>query len=88
MVNFNYGKIVNGNFSYAMDFIKDNGITIINPTKEKYLQYGYKPIVKTPQPQKDGFYYTPKYIDKATTIEVEWEEHEIKPEPEAENVTE
>lgn len=52
-----------------------------NPTEETLLAHGYKPLVETEKPVKEGCYYTFEYQDKENCVEKVWVEHEIEPEP-------
>ena len=40
------------------------------------LELGYKPIIRTESPVKEGYYYTEKWTETETAIVQEWEEHE------------
>lgn len=79
--NKNFGKLVDGKLQYAPNPIKtDNGIIWSNEP-EAHLEYGYKAIVLTERPVKEGYYYGPSWIEHETTIEQGWIEYEeIKPE--------
>lgn len=79
--NKKYGTLVDGVLQYAPNTIKtDKGIIWTNEP-EVYLEHGYKTIVITEQPVKDGFYYVPVLVEHETTIEQGWIEYEeIKPE--------
>ena len=79
--NTNYGKLVDGVLQYAPNPIKtDNGIIWSNEA-DVHLEHGYKAINFTKRPFKEGYYYTPTWVENETTIEQGWTEHEeIKPE--------
>ena len=42
-------------------------------------ELGYKPVVRSPMPSKEGFYYTESWTETDTAIVQEWEEHEQPP---------
>ncbi len=74
-----YAKFENEKLIYAPKVLKlSNEYEIVNPTKEQYLQAGYKEIVYTEQPQEDGFYFTSKIVNKNSIPTQEWEKHEIE----------
>lgn len=55
-----------------------------NPTHETLVAHGYFPLIETPMPVKEGYYYTYHYeLGEETVIRV-WDEHEVPPEPEPE----
>ena len=72
-----YGKIANEEIEYAPRVLIIGDKRIINPTEEHYKQAGYKKIIKTETPVKEGYYYTSKFVDNGDVIVQEWEEHEI-----------
>lgn len=58
------------------------GNTIYNPYPvELLLADGYKPVTFTPVPEREGYYYTPKYTETTAAIVQCWEEHESEPDP-------
>lgn len=72
-----WGKIENGEFSYApINYITPQGKTICNfYRKEKYLlQYGFKPVNSEPVPEYDPETQTvePVYTDEGETITENW----------------
>ena len=88
MVIKNYGKLINGYPQYlrlpiqpAVDIVINS---VIHPAlawlstddEAAILELGYKPIVRTEAPVKEGFYYTEKWVETETAIVQEWEEHE------------
>ena len=88
MVIRNYGKLINGYPQYlrlpiqpAVDIVINS---VIHPAlswlstddEAAILELGYKPIIRTEAPVKDGFYYTEKWTDTGAAIVQEWEEHE------------
>ena len=76
-MNYNYGRFINEKFEYAPRVLIIGDKRIINPKEEHYLQAGYKKIIKTKMPVKEGYYYTSKFVDNGDAIVQEWEEHEI-----------
>lgn len=79
--NRNYGTLVNGVLQYAPNPIKtDNGIIWTN-NAAIYLEHGYKSIVHAERPVKDGYYYSPAWVEHEETIEQVWTEYEeVEPE--------
>ena len=75
-MNYNYGRFINEKFEYAPRVLIIGDKRIINPTEEHFLQAGYKKIVKTEMPVKEGYYYTSKIVNKGGIPTQEWEEHE------------
>lgn len=74
-----YAKFENEKLIYAPRVLKlTDGYEIVNPTKEQYLQAGYKEIIYTEQPeQEEGFYFTSKIVNRNDIPTQEWERHEI-----------
>ena len=77
-MNYDYGRFVNDKFEYAPRVLIIGDTRIINPKEEHFLQAGYKKIVKTEMPVKDGYYYSSKIINDNGIPTMIWEEHEIK----------
>ena len=75
----NYAKFVNGELIYAPKILKLNdGYEIINPTNAQYLSAGFQQIVRTPQPEREGYYYTSS-IENINGVPTEvWTRHEIE----------
>ena len=72
-----YGKIENGKLIYAPKILKISGSKeVINGSKELYENAGYKEIVYTQIPQKEGVYYTPSFSDDGEVIKQVWLEAE------------
>ena len=79
MINRNYGKLVADVLKYATNPLRmPDGKQIGNPTKEQYLEAGFKPIHYTDMPSKEGYYYTPVYTEADDKIIQSWEEHIIE----------
>ena len=74
-----YAKFENGELIYAPKILKlIDGYEIINPTNAQYLSAGFQQIVRTPQPEKEGYYYTSS-IENINGVPTEvWTEHEIQ----------
>ena len=88
MVIRSYGKLINAYPRYLrMPIQLETDITIngvVHPAgswlstddEGAILELGYKPIIRTEAPVKEGFYYTEKWTDTGAAIVQEWEEHE------------
>ena len=57
MKNYDYGKFINGVLERAPKVLIIGDTKIINPTEEHFIQAGYRKIVKTEMPVKEGYYY-------------------------------
>lgn len=87
-VNRNYGLLINGYPQYLYlpiqiaRNITINGVVhpagswLSTDNEAAILELGYKPIIRTEAPVKDGYYYTEKWVETETAIVQEWEEHE------------
>lgn len=76
--NYKYGKLENGNLTYAPNILIVGNEQIINAPPEVYASRGWLPIVKTDPPQEDdGYYYEPYYSESDGAIVQRWEKHEI-----------
>ena len=75
MINRNFGKIIDGKLKLAQNPLWIDGKMIANPTNEIYILNGYKPLECTEMPTKEGFYYTPKFVEVENSIVQIWEEH-------------
>lgn len=88
MINTNYGKLIDTYPQYLrlpIQLTADitiNGVVhpagswLSTDNEAAILELGYKPIIRTEAPVKDGFYYTEKWVDTGAAIVQEWEEHE------------
>lgn len=88
MVNRNYGKLIDTYPQYLrlpIQLTADITINgVVHPAgswlstddEGAILELGYRPIIRTEAPVKDGFYYTEKWVDTGAAIVQEWEEHE------------
>ena len=88
MFNTNYGKLINTYPQYLrlpVQLIEDITINgIVHPAGSwlstddggAILELGYKPIIRTEAPVKEGYYYIEKWVETETAIVQEWEEHE------------
>lgn len=87
MLNTDYAILVNGYPQYARmpitleNDIVTNGVThkagsiFSTNNPEVLVQLGYKQIVKTEMPQKEGFYYTETWSEADNKIVQGWQEH-------------
>lgn len=73
--------ISSGAIEYASRVIFDDDKSYSNPTEETLLSHGYKPLIETECPNKEGFTYTYKYEDNGKNINQVWIEEPL-PEPE------
>ena len=74
--NYNFGALKNGIIEYAPNPIEEeNGIIWTNDSAV-YLEHGYKRIVSTQAPIKEGCYHTFEWVEHETSIEQVWIEHE------------
>lgn len=46
-----YVKLIDGNLEYAKHFLVDGDVMIINPSDEKYLESGFKTLVREEVPE-------------------------------------
>ena len=91
MLNINYGKLTGDYPEYlhlpirltepitigevthpAGSFLSTNDDAVLR-------ELGYKPVVRSPMPSKEGFYYTESWTETDTAIVQKWEEHEQTP---------
>lgn len=99
MFDINYGKLINTYPQYLrlpVQLTADITINgVVHPAgswlstddEGAILELGYKTIIRTDAPTKEGFYYTDKWTDTGAAIVQEWEEHEIPEDPLADAVT-
>lgn len=79
MINKNFGKIENNEFSYAPNPLiepSENQPGLWTNDSALYIQHGYLPIEVEEQPIKEGYYYIPIYSQGEGKIIQSWEEHE------------
>ena len=88
MINTNYGKLINTYPQYLrlpVQLTADitiNGVVhpagswLSTDNEGAILELGYKPIIRTEAPVKEGFYYVEKWEETDTAITQVWEEHE------------
>jgi len=50
-------------------------------TEEEHLADGWKPVVETPMPEREGYYYIDKFEEADDAILQDWKEYEIPPAP-------
>lgn len=77
MENINYGKIENEKLIYAKNPLWVGNKMIGNPTAQDYENNGFKPVIYSEMPIKEGCYYTATYTDDGTVIKQGWKEHEL-----------
>ncbi len=90
-----YGKLVDGFLSYpSKNLTLPDGRVVSNPredtmgdtgyTFEEVMEYnGYKPLVKTDEPEpEEGYYFVSKWVDEGEQIVQKWDKVEIPKEPE------
>lgn len=89
MVNINYGKLIDTYPQYLrlpIQLTADINInSVIHPAlswlstdnEAAILELGYKPIIRTEAPVKEGFYYTEKWEEAENVIMQQWEEHKV-----------
>lgn len=74
-------KLIDGKIENAPILLRDNEKTYSNPLPETLRAFGYKPLVKTEKPVRDGYFYDLEYVDNGDEIVETWIENEI-PQPE------
>lgn len=57
--------------------LRDNEKTYSNPSETTLRAFGYKSLIKTEKPVRDGFYYVLDYVETETDITEVWLEYEI-----------
>lgn len=68
-----FGKLINNKLTYAPKSLVIDGIRIINPTDEMYLEQGYLPIEHTEKPTtNDGHYAFHRWVVKNGKILQKW----------------
>lgn len=89
MANMNYGKLIDTYPQYLRmpiqltaditinSVVHSAGSWLSTDDEDAILELGYKPIVRTEAPVKEGFYYTEKWVETGDAIVREWEEHEM-----------
>lgn len=84
--NYKYGKLENGNLTYAPNKLIIDTKQVFNAPAETYKSQGWLPFINTVQPEaEEGFYYSPVYVEQNGSIVQQWEQHEI---PETNEATE
>ena len=91
MLNTNYAKLANEYPEYLRlpaelkSPLTINGVThpagahLSTNDDVAIKELGYKPIIKTEMPTREGYYYTEKWAETETEIVQGWEEHEQPP---------
>lgn len=76
-------KLIDGKIENAPVLLRDNEKTYSNPTETTLRAFGYKPLIKTEKPVRDGYFYDLEYTESTDEIVETWIENEIpQPEPE------
>lgn len=84
MFNRNYGRIVDGVFSYAPRPIKDGTCHIFTNNKAIYASFGYLPVVIADRPDcPEGYYLKLVWSENAEYVQGSWEIVPIESESEA-----
>ena len=74
-------KLIDEKIENAPVLLRDDKKTYSNPTETTLRAFGYKPLVKTEKPVRDGYFYDLEYVDNGDEIVETWIENKI-PEPE------
>lgn len=85
-----YAKLNDQSLTYAPSVVQWRGRTVINPSGEKLVELGYKPVRYTePGEAPEGFAWVPHWEEQAQVIVQVWELEELPPEePSAEELLE
>lgn len=76
-------KLIDGKIENAPVLLRDDEKTYSNPTETTLRAFGYKPLIKTEKPVRDGYFYDLEYTENTDEIVETWIENEIpQPEPE------
>lgn len=54
-MNMAYGRLVDGPLVYAPDTLEGDGAVKVNPSRESYLEAGWKEVVDEPPAPKEGY---------------------------------
>ena len=74
-----YVKLVDGNLEYAKHYLKDGDVLVINPSGEKYLEAGFKPLITDDFPEVgENQRLSPVYEENETEIFQGWEVLEVE----------
>lgn len=69
-----YYKLVGGRLIMAPGNLNINGVNVIFPTEEQYLNMGYKILIENPAPPVTKYTkLSPVYVEDETTITKNWE---------------
>ena len=81
-----YAKLQNGMLRSAPKTVTWNGCTVNNPSAEKLMELGYKPVVYTDMPENttEGKHYESSWTETETEIIQVWNlvDDPVYPEPE------
>lgn len=62
---------------FAPKIIRDENKVYANPSDEVLKEFGYKPLVETECPEKEGFWYSLEYKESKKEVSTVWKAHEI-----------
>ena len=74
MTNIRYGKLINNRLEYANNPLWKGKVMIANPTKEQYLEQGYKPVRYIDLEYEEGKYYKEVFNETEDEIVSSWVE--------------
>lgn len=81
-----YAKLQNGMLHSAPRTVTWNGRTVNNPSAEKLMELGYKPVVHTDMPEntETGKHYESSWTESETEITQSWTlaDNPVYPDPE------
>lgn len=81
-----YAKLQNGMLHSAPKTVIWNGCTVNNPSAEKLMELGYKPVVYTDMPEntETGKHYESSWTESETEISQSWTlvDNPVYPDPE------
>lgn len=75
-----YAKLIaRTQLEYAPESVKKENTYYTPYPAEMLIEDGYKEVINTASPQKDGYYYTAYYTETETQIIQGWDEHKVLP---------
>ena len=73
-----YANLIDQTLHYAPNVVQWRGRTVINPSGEKLVELGYKPVRTTePGEAPEGFAWVPHWEEQAQEIVQVWELEEL-----------
>lgn len=76
--SFNFGRpYENGEIEYAPLMLVINGVNTWTNIAKLYMDKGYYPVQHSKVPEKEGFFYTPKWEIENEKCVQKWEEHQV-----------